>query len=116
MVAVKALKDHQPKDYQFVLTERALFDPSKLPKGLKVLNGDVSEEQAKFEAKTLVKQLQYQKAHDLHKHHTVEKIDTNVEVTEGELLHAPIWYVRYDYEGKKIILIVDANSAGSDEQ
>ena len=112
VVAVKAMKDHQPKDYQFVLNERTLFDSSKLPKGLKVLNGDVGEEQAKLEAKTLVKQLQYQKAHDLHKHHTIEKIETTVDVTDGELLHAPIWYVRYEHEGKKIILIVDANSGG----
>ena len=113
VVAVKALKaEYQPKGYQFALVDRALFDTSKLPKGLKVLNGDVGEEQAKFDAKTLVKELQYQKAHDLHKHHTIEAITTEVDVTDGELLHAPIWYVRYNHEGKNIILIVDANSGG----
>ncbi|MDG6994276.1 MAG: zinc-ribbon domain-containing protein [Nitrososphaerota archaeon] len=112
VVAVKAMKDYQPKDYQFILNERTIFDSSKLPKGVKTLNGDVSEEQAKFEAKTLVKQLQYQKAHDLHKHHTIERIETTVDVTDGELLHAPIWHVRYDHEGKKIILVVDANAGG----
>ena len=113
VVAVKALKEeYQPKEYQFALLERTLFEVSKLPKGLKVLNGDVSEEQAKLEAKPLVNQLQYQKAHDLHKHHTIERITTEVDVTDGELLHAPIWYVRYNHEGKKIVLIVDANSGG----
>ncbi len=113
VVAVKALKaEYQPKGYQFALADRALFDVSKLPKGLKVLNGDVGEEQAKFDAKTLVKELQYQKAHDMHKHHTIEKIATEVDVTNGELLHAPIWYIRYNHEGKSIVLIVDANSGG----
>lgn len=113
VVAVKALKaEYQPKGYQFALADRQLFDFSKLPKGLKVINGDVGEEQAKFEAKTLVKELQYTKAHDLHKHHTIERIATEVDVTDGELLHAPIWYVRYDHDGKKIVLVVDANSGG----
>jgi hypothetical protein len=112
VVAVKALGVYQPKEFQFALEGRMLFDGSKLPKGVKVLNGDVGEEDAKAQAKTLVSQLQYQKAHDVHKFHTIEQIDTQLEVSDGELLHAPVWYVRYDHDGKKLVFVVDSNSSG----
>ncbi len=27
-----------------------------------------------------------------------------------ELLHVPVWFVRYDHKGNKIVLVVDENS------
>jgi len=41
-----------------------LFDISKLPEDVRILNGDISEEVAKSLAKTLVDQLKSQKAHE----------------------------------------------------
>jgi uncharacterized protein YgiB involved in biofilm formation len=41
IVALKALTEHQPRNYQFNLDDRTLFDVSKVPKGIKILNGDV---------------------------------------------------------------------------
>ena len=35
VIALKALTDYQPRDYQFNLENRELFDISKLPKELK---------------------------------------------------------------------------------
>jgi DNA-directed RNA polymerase subunit RPC12/RpoP len=110
VVALKALTQYQPANYSFSLQDRALFDSSKVPTGVKVLNGDVSEEVAASQAKTLVDQLQSQKAHS--KYHMIQQIRTEVETGEGELLHAPVWFVRYDHKGTKIVLVVDANSGG----
>jgi hypothetical protein len=108
VVALKALTAYQPRDYQFSLEERTLFDISKLPKSVKVLNGDISEEVAKNQAKTLVDQLQSEKAHG--KYHMIQQIVTQVDVGDVELLHAPIWFARYDHKGSKIALVIDANS------
>ncbi len=108
VVALKAFTAYQPKEYQFDLQGRVLFDISKIQKNIKVLNGDISEEAAKSQAKTLVDQLQSAKAHA--KYHMIQKIDTQMDVGESELLHAPIWFVRYDHKGNKIILVIDANS------
>lgn len=108
VVALKALTEYQPKDYQFNLHERVLFDITKIPKGVKVLNGDVGEEAAKYQAKTLVDQLQSQKAHE--RYHMIQQMQTELEVADGELLHVPVWFVRYDHKGKKISLVVDGNS------
>jgi len=108
VIALKGLTDYQPKDYQFDLDGRALFDISKLPKGVKILNGDISEDVAKSQAKTLVDQLQSQKAHA--KYHMIRSITTESDVGDVELLHAPIWFAKYDHKGNKVVLVVDANS------
>ena len=109
IVGLKALGDYQPKDYKFSLEDRALFDATKV-KGMKVLNGDVGEDVAKTQAKTLVDQLQADKAHA--SHHMIQQLSTQSDVGEAELLHAPIWFARYKHKNGKIVLVIDANSGG----
>jgi hypothetical protein len=108
VIALKALTDYQPRDYQFNLEGRELFDVSKLPKGVKILNGDISEDVAKSQARTLVDQLQSQKAHA--KYHMIQSIHTDSDVGDVELLHVPVWFAKYDHKGNKIVLVIDANS------
>jgi zinc ribbon protein len=108
IIALKALTQYQPRDYQFAIEGRTLFDISKYPKGIKVLNGDISEDAAKYQAKTLVDQLQSQKAHA--QYHMIQQITSQEDVSDTELLHVPIWFVRYDHVGNKIVLVVDGNS------
>ena len=108
VIALKALTEYQPKDYQFDLDGRTLFDISKVPKNVKVLNGDIGEDVAKSQAKTLVDQLQSQKAHA--KYQMIQQLTTQSDVGDVELLHVPIWFARYDHKGKKIVLVLDANS------
>ncbi len=109
IVGLKALTEYQPKDYQFNLADRVIFGETKV-KGMKVLNGDVGEEIAKTQAKTLVDQLQSEKAHAAH--HMVQQLSTESDVGEAELLHAPVWFARYDHKNGKIVLVIDANSGG----
>ncbi len=109
VVALKALIEYQPKDYQFNLADRTLFDATKV-KNVKVLNGDVGEETATYQAKTMVDQVQSEKAHAAH--HMIQQISTESDVGEGELLHAPVWFARYDHKGRKIVLVIDGNSGG----
>jgi hypothetical protein len=108
VIALKALTDYQPSDYQFNLDERELFDISKLPKDVKILNGDISEDVAKSQAKTLVDQLQSQKAHA--QYHMIQSIQTDSDIGDVELLHAPVWFAKFDHKGNKIVLVIDANS------
>lgn len=108
IVALKALTKYQPGNYEFSLDNRMLFDVSKVPKGMKILNGDVGEEVARYQTKTLVDQLQSEKAHS--QYHMIQQLHTDVDVADAELLYAPIWFAQYDHKGKKIILIIDANS------
>jgi hypothetical protein len=110
IVALKALTEHQPRNYQFNLDGRELFDVSKVPKAIKVLNGDVGEEAAKYQAKTLVDQLQSERAHA--QYHMIQQLHTDLDASDTEVLYAPIWFANYDHKGKKIILVIDGNSGG----
>jgi hypothetical protein len=108
VIAVKSWSQYQPRNHQFSLDSREHFDVAKIPKGISVLSGDVSDEAAKGQAKTLVSQLQADKTHA--EYGDIEELKTDVEVAELELLYVPIWFVRYDHKGNKIILVVDASS------
>ena len=110
IVALKGLFEHQPRDYQFNLDSRTFFDASKVSKDVKILNGDVGEEAAEYQARALVTQLQSEKAHA--KYHMIQQVHTEVAIGGAELLYAPIWFVRYEKGGRKISLVVDANSGG----
>jgi hypothetical protein len=93
------------------LLEKILYSLlAKVPEGVRILNGDVGEDGAKAQAKALVAQLQSEKAHK--QYHMIQELHTEIDVAEAELLHAPIWFARYDWNGKKIALVVDANSGG----
>jgi hypothetical protein len=44
------------------------------------------------------------------KYHMIQQIITQSDVGDLELLYAPIWFAKYDHKGKKIVLVIDANS------
>src|SRR5689334_15947301 len=111
VVAIKSLTSYQPHGYEFPLDNRVDFDSKKIPKSIKILNGDINEDGAKSLAKNIVDQIQSQTVHS--KYHLIRQMETQEEVSEGELLHVPIWFAQYDHKGKKIILIIDANSGNA---
>ena len=111
VIALKALTMYQPHDYEFALDGRVDFDPKKIPKSIKILNGDINEDAAKNQAKTIADKLQTDRAHS--KYHMIQQMQTQLDVSSGELLHAPIWFAKYDHKGKKIILVIDANSGAA---
>ncbi len=110
VIAMKALAEYQPKEYAFALQQRVPFSTSAIPKFARILNGDVGEDTAKSNAKTAVDQLQSAKAHK--QHHMVQKIKTEMDVSDPELMHVPVWFARFSHKGKKIIVVLDANSGG----
>ncbi len=108
IVAVKAMSQYQPKDYQFALADRTLFDKKVVPNGAPILNGDLGEDAAQHAAKAYVQQLQSELVHK--KHSMVSNMRCDVDVTEGELLHVPVWYFQFDHKGEKAAVLVDAHS------
>jgi predicted nucleic acid-binding Zn ribbon protein len=108
IVAVKSLNAYQPREYQFALDGRTLFDKKNVPENTPILNGDLDEGAAQVAAKAYVEQLQSDIVHK--KHSMVSDIQSRVEVQEGELLHTPIWYFTLDRKGKQASIVVDANA------
>ncbi len=109
VIAVKGMTLYQPKNYQFALQDRSFFDRKEVPEGAPILNGDLGEDAAKHSAQAYVTQLQSEEAH--RQHHMVSKVESKVDVSEGELLHVPIWYVQLERKGQKTAVLIDAHSA-----
>ncbi len=114
VVAVKGWSVFQPKYYEFNLSERQTFDLKKIPKNIRILNSDLGKDAAMISAKTGIEELQYEKAHKQHRTGIVS-LKTEVNVAEPELLHAPIWYMKFLHKSEilkkneTIILTIDAN-------
>ena len=108
VVAVKALGAYQPRDYQFQLAERKVFDRKSVPSGTEVLNGDLSEDAARVAAKGFVEQMQSDLVRK--KHSTASNLASRVEISEGELLHVPIWAFTLEHKGERSTVVVDANA------
>ena len=108
VVAVKGMTSYQPKNYEFALTERSFFDHTKIPTGTPVLNGDLGEDAAQHAARAFVTQLQADQAHA--QHHMVNRIQTQVDVTEGELMHVPVWYLVLERNAHRSIILIDAHA------
>jgi hypothetical protein len=108
VLAVKAMTNFQPKDYQFDLAGRTFFDKKSIPSGTQVLNGDLSEDAAKGAARAYVQQLQADAAHK--KHSTCSNLKSDINVGDGELLHAPIWQFVLEHKGQRQMIIVDGNA------
>jgi len=109
VVAVKGYNEYQPKSYQFNLQERQPFKKDNLPGGATVLNGDVGEQEAQQAARAYVAELQAEAVRK--KHFNVSGVQSQVDVAEPELLHAPIWYVHLTHKGKPAVLLIDANAS-----
>ncbi len=108
VVAVKSMTAYQPRNYAFALGERSFFDRKGIPDGSVVLNGDLGEDAAQHAARAWVQQLQSEAAHK--KHSVVSKLQTNVDVSEGELLHVPIWSFFLERKGQRLMFLVDAHA------
>ncbi|HKS59266.1 MAG TPA: zinc ribbon domain-containing protein [Thermoplasmata archaeon] len=108
VVAVKGLAQYQPKNYQFALPDRIAFQKGKVPGGAPLLNGDLSEESAKMEARSLVSELQAAEARK--RHPMVQQVNSNVEVGEAELLHAPVWQFILERKGNQTTILLDGHS------
>lgn len=64
------------------------------------------------EAKNLVDQLQNKKARSTHQFDNITTPQTQVDVLDGELLHVPVWSVRYEHHNEQLEYVLDANSGG----
>jgi len=108
VIAVKAMASYQPKDYQFGLADRTFFDKKNIPQGTQILNGDLGEDAAKHAADAYVQQLQSEVVHK--KHSVVSQLRTQVNISDGELLHVPIWYFRLDHKNAQSTVLVDGHA------
>jgi hypothetical protein len=108
VVAVRGYTKYQPQGgYQFNAQQKISFD-KRQSGGAQVMDGDVTEGEAKQQAAGLAQKLAEKEA----KKHvdTLESIQVYPTMSDGELLHAPVWFVEYQFKGKPMYIAIDGNS------
>ncbi|MGB8779335.1 MAG: hypothetical protein WCD81_01655 [Candidatus Bathyarchaeia archaeon] len=105
LVLARKATEFPTRDYEVPLEGKIPYDFRRIEAFAKVLNSEMdknnAEEQAKQEIegnhRFLVKQ-------DVDK---IIDMKTEVKIQETVYLHAPLWFVKYEYKGKDYQLIVD---------
>jgi len=93
------------REYHLGLASKSPFDVSRLERYSTVLNSEIDAEEAVDRTIEEVKSLhQYLALRDVDK---ILAINTEVKILERNYLHAPIWFVTYEYKGKLFKIYLD---------
>src|SRR3989454_8541790 len=108
IVAVRGYVKYQPDDgFQFQLQNKMNFDKRQTG-GVDVQSGDVSESEAKAQAASLAHKFAEREAKK--RVDNLESIQVYPTMYDGELLHAPVWFMEYAHKGKQMFILIDGGS------
>jgi len=93
------------REYDVPLEGKIPYDFRKIEGFAKVLNSEITREEALELAKQQIEALhRYRLKQDVDK---IIEIYTEINVKQAVYLHAPVWFVKYEYKGKTYQLILD---------
>jgi len=108
VVGVRGYNKYQPDDgYQFSIQSKVPFEKRRTG-GIEVLNGDVMEQEAMQFAQGLGSKYAEKEARK--RVDVLESFVPYPQQSPGELLHAPVWFVRYRHKAKEMFILVDGNT------
>ena len=108
VVAVRGYSQYQPEDgFTFELQSKMNFDKRQTG-GVDVQSGDVSESEAKAQAAALAHKFAEREAKK--RVDNLESIQVYPTTYDGELLHAPVWFMEYAHKGKQMFILIDGGS------
>jgi len=105
LVLARKATEFPTREYQVPLEGKIPFDFRRIEAFAKVLNSEIDKDEAEEQAKAEI-----EGNHKFLAQQDVDKIvemKTEIEVEETVYLHAPIWFIKYEYKGKDYQLIVD---------
>jgi len=109
MVLARTQSDFPTRSYHLALEGKIPFEATKIDRNAKVLNSEITSQEATQRA--------HDEINDLHQYLAKERVDrimeisTNLEVSGTYYLHAPVWFLAYSYKGKRFQVIMDGASA-----
>jgi hypothetical protein len=93
--------------YDVPAARKIPFDVGKISFDAEFLNTEFKEEEAKAKVKAEVDAKERLVASG--KVDTLQSCNTNIAVGDGELVHAPIWFVQYSLNGENYMILVDGS-------
>ncbi len=108
VVAVRGYNKYQPDGgYEFNEAAKIEFDKRKSG-GAQVMDGDVTEAEAKQAAGGQAQKVAEREAK--RRVDSLESIQVYPTMTDGELLHVPVFFVEYTHKGKAMFIAIDGNA------
>jgi len=83
------------------------FDVGRVPPDAEVLNSEFKQEEAKLKVRADVENRERNIAFG--KVDALQSCNVNATVGDGELVHAPVWFVQYSLNGENYIILVDGS-------
>ena len=91
--------------YDVPAAKKIPFDVGRIPSDAEFLNTEFNEDEAKGRVKPEVEAKERLIASG--KVDTLQSCSTNVAIGDGELVHAPVWFVQYSLGGDNYVILVD---------
>jgi hypothetical protein len=91
--------------YDVPAAKKIPFDVGRIPSDAEFLNTEFNEEEARGKVKPEVEAKERLIASG--KVDTLQSCSTNVTIGDGELVHAPVWFVQYSLGGENYVILVD---------
>ncbi len=108
VVAVRGYVKYQPEGgYEFNEAAKIGFD-KRQSGGAEVMDGDVTEAEAKQLAGGQAQKIAEREAKK--RVDSLESIQVYPTMTDGELLHVPVFFVEYTHKGKAMFIAIDGNA------
>ena len=105
LVLARKATEFPTREYQVPLEGKIPFDFRRIEGFAKVLNSEIGKDEAEEQAKAEI-----EGNHKFLAQQDVDKIiemKTEIKIEETVYLHAPLWFIEYEYKGKDYQLIID---------
>jgi hypothetical protein len=108
MVLARTQTDFPTRAYHLSLEGKIPFEATKIEKGAKILNSEMTSQEAAERAHDEINNLHQYLAKD--RVDRIIEIKTNFDISGTYYLHAPVWFLAYGYKDKRFQIIMDGAS------
>jgi len=108
LVLARKATDFPTREYEVPLEGKVPYDFRKIERFAKVLNSEIEKNEAIDIARQQIENL-----HEFLVKQDVDKViemKTNLEVSDAVYLHAPVWFVVYEYKGERYRIFLDGGT------
>jgi len=105
LVLARKATEFPTREYDMPLEGKIPYDFRKIKGFAKILNSEIDKKNAEDIARQQIEELhRYLAQQDVDR---VIEMKNKVKIDQTVYLHAPIWFIKYEYKGKKYQLLID---------